>query len=98
MENEVWEIFTAVIEDFNAGVEDNDKLIIERSTKLFGPGSSVDSMSLVNIVLSFEDRLFDVYDVEVSLSDDEALNQSKSPYESLGLLSEYATKILKTKK
>ncbi|MDA0740610.1 MAG: hypothetical protein O2862_01715 [Bacteroidetes bacterium] len=95
MENKVWEILTEILEDYNQGVEKDEELKIEKSAVLFGDGSSVDSMALVNIVLNFEDNLNDEFSTDISLSDDNALNQSTSPYSTIGAIYDYAIKVLK---
>lgn len=95
MIDKAWSILIEIIKEYNEGVEREDQLSLTKSTVLFGDASPVDSMSLVNIVLNYEDQLMDEFNSEISLSDDIALEQEISPYNTLGTLHNYAAAQLK---
>ena len=95
MYNKIWFLLGDVISEYNEGVSDKDKIIFHEDTELFGTTSSVDSMSLVNIVLNFEEKLSDEFNKDISLSDDTALNQKVSPYSTIGSFFDYANDLLK---
>ncbi len=62
---------------------------------LYGRGSSLDSLGLVNILIDIEDELRDA-GMEVSLSDERAMSQSKSPFRSVSALTQYIVSLLET--
>ena len=63
-------------------------------TELFGGGGFLDSLGLVNLVLSLEESIEEEMDVSLSLTDAKALSEKNSPFRSVGALAEYATRRL----
>ena len=58
-------------------------------TVLFGRGSALDSLGLVNLIVGVEQNLADEFDVEITLADDKAMSQASSPFRSVETLTEY---------
>lgn len=63
---------------------------VDVDTKLFGEGGILDSMALVTLVVAVEQEIEDKYEQAVSLADEKAMSQSRSPYRSVSRLAEYA--------
>jgi acyl carrier protein len=59
-------------------------------TQLFGKDGVLDSMGLVSLVIAVEQAIEDHFGETVSLADEKALSQEKSPYRSVAVLAEYA--------
>lgn len=59
-------------------------------TVLFGKEGALDSMGLVTLVIAVEQAIEDKYDQSVSLADEKAMSQERSPYRSVASLAEYA--------
>ncbi len=59
-------------------------------TQLFGEDGVLDSMGLVSLVIAVEQAIEDSLGKTVSLADEKALSQAKSPYRSVAFLAEYA--------
>jgi len=59
-------------------------------TQLFGEDGVLDSMGLVSLVIAVEQAIEDRFGKTVSLADEKALSQSKSPYRSVAILADYA--------
>jgi len=59
-------------------------------TPLFGPEGLLDSMGLVSLVVGLEQALERDHTVTVSLADEHALSQRRSPYRTIGTLAEFA--------
>lgn len=74
----------AVEEDWNVGG-------ITPDTILYGEGGVLDSMGLVTLVIAVEQAIEDKYENPVSLADEKAMSQSRSPYRTADRLAEYAT-------
>ena len=67
---------------------------ITAQTPLLGAGRVVDSIGLVTLVVDVENRVADQLGRSVSLMDDRAMSQSKSPFRSVGSLAEYLQTLL----
>ena len=68
---------------------------IDESTSLIGSGSVLDSLGLVNLIVNIEERLNEDLGIEVTIADERALSQKKSPFRTVGRLSEYLGLLIK---
>jgi D-alanine--poly(phosphoribitol) ligase subunit 2 len=59
-------------------------------TLLFGKTGLFDSLGLVNLILAIEEAIQDDAGVAVSLADERAMSQSRSPFRTMGSLAGYA--------
>ncbi len=64
-------------------------------TKLFGNDGILDSMGLVNLVVSLEERIQEEYDVAITLADESAMSLSKSPFLTVASLADYIEELLR---
>jgi acyl carrier protein len=63
---------------------------ITADTELFGPAGLLDSMGLVSVIVELEQKLSDRAGREISLMDDRALSQTRSPFRTVRSLADYA--------
>ena len=63
---------------------------IAADTVLFGPSGLLDSIGLVSVVVELEQKLSDRAGRDVSLMDDRALSQARSPFRTVQSLADYA--------
>ncbi|MCI0400487.1 MAG: acyl carrier protein [Gammaproteobacteria bacterium] len=63
---------------------------LSSDTPLFGREGILESLGLVSLVVSVEQAIEDEFGVSISLADDRALAQTKSPYRTVASLAEYA--------
>lgn len=61
-----------------------------RATPLFGDSGILDSLALVALVVAVEQAIEDELAVSISLADEKALSQQRSPYRTIGALADYA--------
>jgi acyl carrier protein len=61
---------------------------VKPDARLFGPGSPLDSLGLVSLLIDIEDALRD-RGLDISLSDEHAMSQSRSPFRSVQALAAY---------
>lgn len=61
----------------------------DANTPLIGTGRIVDSIGLVTLLVAIEDNLAGQFGKPVSLMDDRAMSQSKSPFRTVGTLASY---------
>jgi acyl carrier protein len=64
-------------------------------TVLFGNNSVIDSIGLVIIVVEVEQRVFDDFNINISLADEKAMSQKNSPFKTIESLSNYINNLLK---
>lgn len=60
-------------------------------TQLFGPSGVLDSLGLVSVVVELEQTLTDRVGSNVSLMNDSAMSQTRSPFRTVRSLADYAT-------
>jgi acyl carrier protein len=60
-------------------------------TLLFGQGGRLDSVGLVNLVVSMEQSIEDRFGVSVSLADESAVSQARSPFRDVQTLADFAS-------
>jgi acyl carrier protein len=63
-------------------------------TPLFGRSGLLDSLGLASLVVAVEQAIEDRYGVALSLADEKALSQSRSPYRTVASLAAYAEAIM----
>ena len=88
-DEKVLNIIYAAIDELNA--ENPDKPDIEKQpgTILFGRGGGLDSLSLVNLIISVEGLLDSEFDISVTLADEKAMSLSHNPFKTVERLAEY---------
>ena len=78
-------------EELSLIVEDE---IAEGKTELYGRNGLLDSMGLVNLVVTLEEVIQDKYGVSVNLADEHAMSRSKSPFRTVESFAEYIKALL----
>lgn len=86
----ILEIVYASIETINEQLQaQEDHLELNEETRLFGRDSKLDSLSLVTLIIDIEQRLVDEFSFEVSLTDEKAISQKRSPFRSVKSIVDY---------
>lgn len=67
---------------------------VNEQTELFGESGLLDSVGLVSLVVAVEQTIEDEFGVTMSLADERAMAQRKSPYRTIATLAAYAQKLL----
>ena len=97
MKERMFELIYQSIDELNEQYEQEQKLEKSLDTILMGKGSKLDSLGLVNLVVSVETAIEDEFDITITLADDRAMSQKHSPFRTVGSLSEYIEMLLKEK-
>ncbi|MBL7903267.1 MAG: hypothetical protein JNK73_14810 [Bacteroidia bacterium] len=85
------------IEQVIETLPDNQKFKVNEDTALFGPGSNIDSLSLVSIIVDLEMLFSNEHNIEISLTDDRAMARNESPFSSVKSLVDYITELTNEK-
>lgn len=83
------EIIFNALRSLNDELEEDKRVPIAADTKLFGPEASLDSLSLVSVIVDVESGVADATGKSVSLTDDKAMSQDVSPFSDVNALADY---------
>lgn len=86
------ETIIAALNDVVDTLPDDQKFTPAYDTRLFGPGSPIDSLTLVSFIVELEAR-FSEQGVDLVLTDDRAMTREKSPFDSVNDLADYIVEI-----
>lgn len=67
---------------------------VTESTVLVGPGSAIDSIGIVSLIVDVEQRLEQEHHVSVTLANDRAMSQRNSPFRTAGVLTDHVLAVL----
>ena len=87
-----------VVDEINQQLPKNNQLKKSTDTILFGKSGVLDSLGLVNFIVSTEQKIEEELETTISLTDEKAMSQKNSPFKSIGTLADYIVSILKEKK
>ncbi len=93
----ILEIVINQVEQLKETLPDNQKFEVNPNTVLFGPGSNIDSLSLVSIIVDLEMLFSNDHNIEISLTDDRAMARERSPFNSIQSLVDYITELVNEK-
>jgi len=93
--NKVTDCILDTVEEFNKQTSEEQQLERSVDTPLFGRESKLDSLGLVNFIVTAEQQMFETFEVSVSLADERALSQKNSPFKTIKTLAQYAYELLK---
>lgn len=81
------------LEELNQQLPPEQQLPVSSDTPLFGHGRWLDSLGLVNLILIVEERIFNEFGIEITLSDDRAMSQQDGPFRNVQTLTEYVKRL-----
>ncbi len=70
---------------------------ITGDTRLFGANGLCDSLGLVSLVVDIEQIVLDRYGITITLSDERAMSQSRSPFLTVNTLTDYVLSLIDEK-
>jgi acyl carrier protein len=65
---------------------------VDENTKLVGQKSVLDSIALVALIAEIEQQIDDRYGIAMTIADDRALSQERSPFRTVSSLAEYVVR------
>lgn len=89
MKEKIIELIYQTIDELNEQDEQEQKLEKSLNTVLLGKGSKLDSLGLVNLIVSVEQNIIDTLGYNITLADERALTQEISPFSSIESLANY---------
>ncbi len=86
-------VFGSVAE-LNASLPEKKRLPAAADTRLIGEGGRLDSIGLVDLILSVEQGINEAGGGALTIADEKAFSQAQSPFLSLGSLTDYVTSLV----
>jgi len=83
------------IDSLNTQLPREEQIEKSNSTALFGSGSKLDSLGLINLIVAVEQNIEDEFETCITLADERALSQNQSPFRTVGSLVDYIEILLK---
>lgn len=90
--NEIVGIIFNSIDDLNQ--ENNINIIKDRTTKLFGTDGELDSILLVNLIVSIEESIEEKTGKYVPIADERAFSLEQSPFKNIETLANHIETLL----
>jgi hypothetical protein len=93
--NQVLEIMLSAFETLSELDSGINMALCKDDMILFGAGATIDSLSLVSLIVDLESQISDKFCTEISLTDDRAMTRKISPFDTFGSLREYIEELIK---
>lgn len=94
LESKVQAIVFGALTNLNEEQPDDNQIVLDRASVLFGDDSTVDSLSLVSVIVDVETDVGSEFDAPIALTDDRAMSRQPSPFDTVGTLIDYITELL----
>jgi len=85
------------VDSLNAQLPTEEHITKSNDTILFGSGSKIDSLGLINLIVAVEQNIEDDFDIPITLADERAMSQENSPFRTVGSLTDYIEMLLDEK-
>jgi acyl carrier protein len=95
IESQVDQILLNAIHEINEQLPPNHKMKADKSTLLFGKDGVLDSLTLVNLIVTVEQKLQESMNATITLADERAMSQKNSPFKSVESFANYIVMLLK---
>ncbi|MBF0229494.1 MAG: acyl carrier protein [Desulfamplus sp.] len=90
--NKLIELIIVQAEELNEGLKIQIDVAAGENAALFGEGGVLKSIELVNLIVAVEQAVEDEFNVFLTLADEKAMSQKKSPFRTIGALAAYIEK------
>ena len=94
--DEVLKVMFAVIDEVNETLPPDQQLEKSVETDLFGKQGKLDSIGLVNLIVSLEQGIADEFGQAVTLADERAFSEKSSPFRTVDSLTTYVMQRLQS--
>ncbi len=83
------------VKEINEQLPQEQQLGQSTKTVLFGKDGKLDSLGLVTLLVIIEQNIEDELDVSITIADERAMSQKRSPFRTIGTLSDYIDMFLR---
>ena len=85
----------SVMDELNEERPEDEKLARDPATPLYGAEGNLDSIDLVRLVVMLEQKINDITDRAISITDDRALSQHESHFQTVRTLADYVMQLMR---
>ena len=86
-------VFLAV-DELNEILSEEKQIEKSGDSPLFGKGSSLDSLGLVNLIVAIEENVEDEFNITLTLADEKAMSRKRSPFLTIETLVDYIVELM----
>lgn len=86
-----------VVDEINESTLKENRLDKTYETVLLGEGGKLDSLGIVALITAVEQKIEDEFGVSITLANEMAMSQEKSPFKTIGRLADYISLLLDKK-
>jgi acyl carrier protein len=76
------------------GAESISSSMLNEDLELLGPGSPLDSIGLVTLIVDVEERVADECNANVTLASESAMSRRQSPFRTVGTFADYVSELV----
>mgnify|MGYP001377269363 CR=1 FL=1 len=95
MQEKIKSLIITSLKELNEELENEELENPTSETKLYGIGGLLDSLSLVTLITDLEEKISEEFGENITLADDRAMSQRRSPFRDVKSLAEYIEILLK---
>jgi acyl carrier protein len=95
--NRILQCIFDTVDEMNDTLPDDRELGKSPDTRLIGKAGGLDSLEFVNFIVLLEQRVAEAFGTAVTLADERALSREKSPFSTIGRLTDYLTELLESR-
>ncbi|MGB0910360.1 MAG: hypothetical protein ACPGYT_08345 [Nitrospirales bacterium] len=88
-QKQVLELVTTALHDLNEELQYPSLEEVTEMTPIFGGDDSIDSLSLVQLLVGLEKNIATTFDCPIALADEKAMSWKNSPYRTVGALIDF---------
>ena len=89
MRDQVLALVKSAVDEINEELDQDRLRNVTEETPLFGDEERIDSLSLVVLIASLEQEVEEAFGVPVELADEKAMSRHRSPYRTVGTLTDF---------
>ncbi len=89
IEKQVIDALGASIDEVNEQLPPDRQIAKDKSTPLFGEDGMLDSLGLVNLIVSAEQKIQEQFDIAITIADEKAMSMKNSPFRTFESLADY---------
>jgi len=90
----ITQIIFGVVNEMNLDLPSEEQIEGSKEAVLFGSSGGLSSLGFVKLVVAIEDKIEKEFKVNIDLTDNETMSKEKSPFETLGTLSDHISSLM----
>ncbi len=93
-QNKIKNIIFQAIDEINLELPKNKQIVKSDNTQLYGSQSPLDSLELVNLIVSIEDNIDSEFDKSITIANEKAMSMKNSPFRDVISLVSFINELL----